>query len=133
MRNRLCATLAIAFAACGGDPKIVSVVANPSMLTAGSTTTLTVAVENVEIGEEGHALTARGLRASDGAATGMHLHTYLDNLESNPLAQVDVTTYPVVIPPATPAGAHTLIVRLHGADHTIFLPEVKSSVGITVQ
>lgn len=130
--------LACSTAACGGDPRIVSVTANPSTIAAGGTITMTVVLENVDdVHSDEHALTARALVAADDEAheeeEGVHIHTYLDSTDVNPLAQTSSTTYPVVVPAATAAGAHQLIVRLHNGDHTIITPEVKASVGVTVQ
>lgn len=135
--NVLPLALTTALAACGdGDPAIVSVTANPTTVAAGGTIQMTVVLENVELeaGEAEHALTQRALRVAHGdEEAGVHLHTYLDDLESNPLAQTSSTSYAIVIPQATATGAHQLIVRLHGADHTILEPQVTSAVGITVQ
>lgn len=137
--NKL-ATFAFAFAlalsACGGDPTIVSVTATPSTVAKGGTVTVTVELENVELGvaEDHAALTARGLRVAHGEEeAGMHLHTYLDDLETNPLAQTSSASFAIVIPLATASGAHQLIVRLHNGDHTILEPQVTKAAAITVQ
>jgi len=100
--------------ACSGDPKIISATATPSILTAGSTVTVAVVLENVELEE-----TPGGLRAAhEEEETSAHLHTYLDDTETNPLAQISAATFPVVIPRATAAGAHQLIVRIRRRDPT---------------
>ncbi len=130
------ALTALALSACGGDPAIVSVTATPSTVAAGGTVNVVVELENVELGEAAaeHALTARGLRAAHGEeTTGMHLHTYLDDLETNPLAQTSVASFDVVIPATATVGAHQLIVRVHNGDHTILEPQVLKSAAITVQ
>jgi hypothetical protein len=124
----------LCLAACGSTPEITSVTANPTTVAAGGTTTLTVVIVGTDLGEHGEAAaTARGLRAADSGAVEMHLHTYLDNTDSNPLVQTASTTFPVFIPVGTAGGAHSLIVRLHNGDHTIYDPEVKSTVAVTVQ
>jgi hypothetical protein len=131
-----CLSLILGFTACGGDPAITSVTANPSTVARGGLTTLTVELENVELGlaADHHGLTARGLQAAHGESpAGMHLHTYLDDLETNPLAQTSSVTFPVIIPLATAVGPHQLIVRLHMSDHTILEPQVLLPVAITVE
>lgn len=127
--------LALVLSACGGDPTIVSVTVTPSTVAKGGTVNVTVELENVELGEaEDHAaLTARGLHTAHGEATGMHLHTYLDDLETNPLAQTSSASFAVVIPQAATSGAHQLIVRIHNGDHTILEPQVTKAAAITVQ
>lgn len=132
----VCLSLVLLTAACGGDPAITSVTANPSIVARGGQTTLTVELENVELGlaEDHHALTARGLHAAHGEEpAGMHLHTYLDDLETNPLAQTSSASFPVFIPLTAAVGPHRLIVRLHMSDHTILEPQVVFPVSITVQ
>ena len=142
MRTSILSTLVLGLAltACGGDPAITAVTLTPSTVAAGGTVNVAVTLENVELGalDAASALTARdttarGLRAAHGDAAGMHLHAYFDNTESNPLVQTSSATFPVVIPAATAAGAHQLIVRLHNHDHTIYEPEVKTSAALTVQ
>lgn len=136
MKMRL-ALLAIAIgaAACGqGEPRIISMTADPPLVVAGSTTTVTLVLENFAVGGAHHGLTARGLRAAEEAGEGDgHIHIYLDNTDQNPLVQSSAEVVPVIIPRATPAGAHTLIGRLQGLDHAIIQPEVKATTSITVQ
>lgn len=137
MRTRIgCLSLILLFTSCGGDPAITSVTVNPSTVVRGGQTTVTVELENVELGlaEDHHALTARGLRSAHGEApAGMHLHTYMDDLETNPLAQTSSVSFPVVIPLTASVGPHQLIVRLHMSDHTILEPQVTFPAPITVE
>ncbi len=134
-RTLLAASALITLVACGGDPAIVSVVANPTTVMRGGTINMTVELENFTLGEGAaeSGLTARGLRATHGEAVGGHIHTYLDDTETNPLAQTTELSYPVVISSSVAPGQHILIVRLHGADHLTLVPEVRATVDITVQ
>lgn len=59
-----------------------------------------------------------------------HVHVYLDDTMVNPLAMLTTSTGEVVID-AEP-GPHTLINRLHGADHKIIEPQIIEEIEITV-
>jgi hypothetical protein len=48
-----------------------------------------------------------------------HVHIYLNDLLTNPLGMPNTETATITIPEDTVAGEHTLIARLHNADHTI--------------
>jgi hypothetical protein len=61
-----------------------------------------------------------------------HVHIYLDDLQTNPLAQEGQTMFNMVIPTDTTDGAHTVIARLHGSDHLIVEPQVTAEVDINV-
>lgn len=65
----------------------------------------------------------------DGPRVG-HVHVYLDDLMTNPLAMITKSTGEVVID--TTAGSHTLISRLHSADHRIIEPQVIDEIEISV-
>ncbi|MCC7382088.1 MAG: hypothetical protein IT384_09670 [Deltaproteobacteria bacterium] len=126
-----------AAAACGGDPAITSFTVTPATVAPGGRVTGTVVVENFEIGHGGSGLTARrsaaALRAANEGEHVGHLHVYFDTTEMNPLVMTSSTTFPVPIPADATRAAHTLIARLHNADHTIVEPEVKATASITVQ
>lgn len=122
-------------AACGAEKPhpTLSAEASPTTVAAGGTTMLTVAVTDFELlppageGQEGHGA------GGDADPNKGHYHVYLDSLETNPIAQDYRTPYELTIPAGTGAGAHTLIVRLNHVDHRFIVPEVKDSIGITVQ
>ncbi|MEX1362435.1 MAG: hypothetical protein AB1Z98_04870 [Nannocystaceae bacterium] len=67
--------------------------------------------------------------AYDGPREG-HVHVYLDDTMVDPLAMLTTATGEVVID-AEP-GTHTLINRLHGADHKIIEPQIIEEIEITV-
>jgi hypothetical protein len=100
--------LGLVLTGCGGGPKIISAVATPNAIPRAGTITMTVEVEDFELGG--------------------HIHTYLDNTETNPLAQTTRTSFPVVISSSTAPGAHKLIVAPHGEDHRTLEPEVAITV-----
>ena len=67
---------------------------------------------------------------SDGA-TG-HIHIYLDDVETNPLAMMGTSMAEITIPVDAEVGTHTLIARLHDASHLILDPEVVETVDLDV-
>ena len=136
MKTQLSFLALVTLAACGGDPAITSVTITPSTIAAGGTVQMTVELDNFELGSGAdqmeHGLSRSALREAHGEEGG-HLHVYLDSTDVNPLVQTSSSSFPVLIPLGTAAGAHTLIVRLHAADHHIIEPEVKASAALTVQ
>ncbi|MEE2829828.1 MAG: hypothetical protein VX498_11625 [Myxococcota bacterium] len=65
-----------------------------------------------------------------------HVHVYLDDLMTDPLGMPTSSTATVELPLDTAAGQHTLIARLHSADHTILRvgdAEVTAELVITVE
>jgi len=119
----------------GGTPTIASVDLSTTTPAAGDTIDVTVTGEH--LGELEESTTSTGMEEmgeeNEPLCLGGHLHVYIDELMSNPIAQQEALAFPVVIPDTTPPGDHTLIVRLHNKDHTIYKPEVTAEVAITVQ
>lgn len=120
------------------DPEILSFEVDPSEIPAGSMATVTIEVENfafsehhtddpmtmgVDHGDEDH---------DAGDVAEGHVHVYLDDLETNPLVMMMSETAELMIPMDTTLGAHTLIARLHDADHLILEPQTTAEVDITV-
>jgi hypothetical protein len=137
---RTLAVVGLVACACGGsDPVISSVSLAPATIAAGGVVTVTVVGDGLDLEAATAAASAglsagrtSGLRAAHGDAMGQHLHAYLDTTDVNPLAMQTRTTFPITIPAGTAAGAHTIIVRLHDAEHAIIQPEVKASAALTV-
>jgi len=125
--------LLLTLAACGSDPAITSISINPTHAKATEKVTMTLEIENFELG---FSTTAAALRAAHGDGdvhdTTGHVHVYFDNLETNPLVQTASTTFQLGIPGDATPGAHKLIARLHRGDHTILEPSVTAEVALTV-
>ena len=112
----------------------------PASVAAGADVTATVEVENFMLvepegghddhGHDDHGHDDHGAEADDNSG---HVHVYLDDLMTNPVAMVGSTSFSITIPDGTAAGAHTLIARLHRADHTILDPEVSMEADLTVE
>lgn len=142
------------FAACGGDaPPTISVTAQPSTFTSGSTVTFTVTVQDFELRPDiDHQMETHGLHqglktsTEDGHEGGDghhdeaneeyvgnagHFHVYLDSVETNPIKQSWDTT--VMLPIVADPGAHTLIFRLNDDSHRFFVPHITATVDVTVQ
>ena len=119
---------------CSSSPKIDAVAVQPATVRAGGQVAVTVTGQNLELDTATAAASLAGLRAAhgDGEAMGMHLHAYLDTTDQNPLVMTMYARFAVTIPAATSPGAHTLIVRLHDAEHMIVTPEVKATAALTV-
>jgi len=60
-----------------------------------------------------------------------HVHVYLDDYMTNPLAMLTTSTGEVIVE-ADP-GSHTLLCRLHGSDHKIIEPQITFDIDIAVQ
>lgn len=122
-----------------GDPAITSLTFTPTTVGPGGDLTGTVVVENWTLtGEEGHTHT-ESLGPSpqadghdEGACNTGHLHVYLDDLMTNPLTQAVTSEFVITIPTDTTLGSHTIMGRLHNADHTIYEPQVIAEVDIEV-
>lgn len=142
--------LATSLAACDSDdpedmpPPELRVTADTTEVAQGGTITLTIEVENFELTHEGEHMHLEleddlDLRSPDAPALAEetydgprigHVHVYLDDVMTNPLAMITTETGEVVID-AEP-GAHTLINRLHAADHTIIEPQIIHEIDINV-
>lgn len=110
-----------------------------TMVAPGETIQATFEVHNFEFSMDGHdhgghdhAQGGDAIEFRAACPTG-HVHIYLNDLETNPVAMQTTSTGDVVIPEDAPVGEHTLIARLHNADHTILEPQVMMELTITVQ
>ncbi|MCO4772132.1 MAG: hypothetical protein KDA24_19015 [Deltaproteobacteria bacterium] len=127
-------------------PSFDEISAAPATVEAGGDIDLTFLVSNFDFSMESEDEHAHGDDDDDdhGDAVDLdgpcpigHVHVYLDDLMTEPLGQPTTPTATVTIPADTPAGEHTLIGRLHGLDHTIFVTddgeEVTAQTTITVE
>jgi len=140
---------------CGGDPALVSAGDLPDTAAAGDMMTLAFEVEFFEFsgdggGHEGHdhgdhdhgdehedhgdhddekvSVTSE----ETGCFVG-HVHVYLDDLMTDPVAQLTTESGEVMLPADVEAGEHRLIMRLHDATHRIIEPQVVLEHTFTVQ
>ncbi|MCA9705730.1 MAG: hypothetical protein KDK70_07775 [Myxococcales bacterium] len=131
-------------AMCPGDPELHAFDLSATMVAPGDTIQATFEVHNFTFTmEEGHEhfqgdpeplefRAADHADHADGCLVG-HVHIYLDDLMTNPIAMQTFAEGDVVIPADTTPGEHQLIARLHNADHTIIEPQVTLEQTITVQ
>jgi len=124
----------VVMGACGEDtppPEILSVEVTPSTVAPGGTVNVAVELAHFEFTEEheDHEAPKHG----EGGDNVGHIHVYLDDLMTNPLAMPIEAAFDVTVPADTELGAHTLILRLHDADHLIIEPEVTADAAITVE
>lgn len=146
---------------CDGEPELLKVTA-PDSAAAGGTITMAFEVAHFEFSREGSGHEDGGheggghdgdedgghegaqpsddneLRAADStsAETGCfvgHVHVYVDDLMSNPIAQITVESADVVLPDDLAPGEHRLINRLHAASHKIIEPQVILEHVITIE
>ena len=111
---------------CAGAAAIGTFTITPATVAAGGQVNAQLVVSNFLLGHHdggGHAH----------ACPNGHVHIYLDDLLTNPLAMPDEASSTVTIPAGTPAGEHQLIARLHGSDHKILKPEVSATAKIVVE
>lgn len=116
----------------GGEPMFTAFSVSPTTVAAGGAVEASIDGEHLgELAEtESGAAEEHG---HGGDCPGGHLHVYLDDLMTNPLAMVGAKSFQLTIPEETAAGEHILIVRLHNKDHTILTPEVTAQTAITVE
>lgn len=62
-----------------------------------------------------------------------HVHLYIDDLETNPVAQIVNPSARVTLPEDLEPGEHTWIARLHNAEHFIIEPQVVREQPFTVE
>lgn len=133
-------------AECPGAPELLAFELSATTVAPGDTLTATFEVDNFVFsmeGDHGHLSRAPGqplvFRSGDhdeddlSACTVGHVHIYIDDLMTNPLAQQTHPEGDFVIPADATAGEHRLIARLHSADHKIIEPQVILEQPITVQ
>ncbi|MEM6996173.1 MAG: DUF6130 family protein [Myxococcota bacterium] len=141
---------------CEGEPELVSVQA-PDTAAPGDAIEMTFEVNNFEFSREGdghdhdHDHEDHGddgdpaapgddveFRAVDpiSAETGCfvgHVHVYIDDVMTNPVAQLTVESGSVTLPDDLEPGEHRLINRLHDSTHKIIEPQVIVEHTITIQ
>lgn len=124
-----------------GAPVIESLALSPTTVAPGDEIAGTVVVQNFELSGEADHQHAQGLDRwpqdtgdhGTSECAGGHLHVYLDDVMTNPLAMPVTGEFTFTIPTGTAAGAHTILGRLHNRDHTIVEPQVIEEVDITVE
>jgi len=147
-------------AVCPGAPELLTVQA-PDTAAAGDSITVSFEVENFEFSMEGehdhgehdhdeHDHDSGGEESGDHGSGGFefrageamstetgcyvgHVHVYVDDLMTDPIAQVTVPSADIVLPTDLTPGAHTFIYRLHDATHKIITPEVIVERTLTIQ
>jgi len=143
--------LLVLLVACGGsepmEPEILSFVVDPEVAAQGEEVTATFELAHFTLtGEEGHAHEEDGMGDMDGMEDGEHeghdshdgetqmghVHIYLDDLETNPLAMQTELVGTFIVPEDTEIGEHTLIARLHDSDHLIIEPQVTAEFDLDV-
>jgi hypothetical protein len=118
----------------GGDPSFTEFTVTPATVAAGDS--VDVVIDGDHLGElEATSDGSMEMAGEEEESTcaGGHVHIYLDDLETNPLSMQEAKAFPMTIPADTEPGTHTLIVRLHNKDHTIYDPEVSMETTITVE
>ena len=140
--------VASAVAACGGGtPPTIAVTASATTFTSGSTVTFSIAVTDFELrmppDASGHSSHSKKLTAAneghdhghdkgdDYFTDGGHFHIYLDTTDTNPLRQGWHSQ--LEMPIRTSPGSHKLIFRLNDDNHRFFVPQITSTVDITVE
>lgn len=130
---------------CPGEPELREMTA-PETVAAGEEIEVAFEVHNFEFsmeGEHGHDLQRDedeqfrdGDHGDEGSQSGCilgHVHLYVDDLMTNPIAQLTHAEEHIEIPDDIEPGAHTFIARLHSADHKIIEPQVVLEKAFTVQ
>lgn len=132
---------------CGGDPELISAGDLPDTAAAGDTMTLAFEVEFFEFSggdddhdhdhdhdHDGHGDDGKVSVTSEetGCFLG-HVHVYLDDLMTDPIAQIVTAEGDITLPDDIEAGDHRLIMRLHDASHRIIEPQVTLEHMFTVQ
>ena len=126
--------------ACGEEtvlpPELVSFTVDPAIAQAGDELTTTVEVAHFTLtgeAEHTHDETATDDHAGEDSSDAMgHVHIYLDDLETNPLAMQVTSVGTIIVPEDTEFGAHVLIGRLHDASHLIIEPQVILEIDLEI-
>lgn len=131
---------------CGGEPELISAGDLPDTAAAGDMLMMAFEVEYFEFSMEGAGHDHDHDAHDDGGEeekvsaisdeTGCyvgHVHVYLDDLMTDPLAQITTPEGSVMLPDDIEAGDHRLILRLHDATHRIIEPQVILEHMFTVQ
>jgi hypothetical protein len=116
-----------------GPPPTLSISLDPTTITEGGTTTLTVSVTNFELVDPGagHAHDGDDHHDEGGVAQQGHYHVYLDTTDENPLIMASTPSLVLAIDAAP--GDHSIIVRLNDNEHKIIQPEVRASAELVVE
>ncbi len=112
-------------------PEIESWTVDPLTVMPGDEVTSTFTFQHFELtGEESE----DGHEHEDGDSDDNHghVHIYWDDLETNPLLMQVISEDVLTIPSDADDGPHTLIARLHNAEHLIIEPQVIEEIEITV-
>lgn len=117
----------------GGDPEFTDLTVTPSTMAAGDSVDLAIDGDHLGELEESSDGAMEEDEEEESHCPGGHLHVYLDDLQTNPVTMQEAMAFPLTIPEDTEVGDHTLIVRLHNKDHTIYEPEVTIEADITVE
>lgn len=118
----------------GGEPVFTAFDVAPTTAAAGDTVDITVAGDHLgDLAASSDGSMEEEGEEEESACLGGHLHIYLDDLETNPITMQEALAFPVTLPTELEAGVHTLIVRLHNHDHTIYEPEVTRETELTVE
>ena len=121
---------------CAGEPALLGMTL-PEALGASDVFEATFEVENFEFSMEGDGDHGTGgHHDGDADATGClvgHVHLYVDDLMTNPIAQQTFAIGVVTLPSDISAGEHTFIARLHDASHLIIEPQITLEQTFTVQ
>ncbi|NCG19552.1 MAG: hypothetical protein GWP91_11145 [Rhodobacterales bacterium] len=130
----------LALCACGEQtvlpPELVSFTVDPAIAQAGDELTTTVEVAHFTLtGEEEHAHDEMAMddhHDGDGSDATGHVHIYLDDLETSPLAMQVTSVGTLIIPEGTELGDHVLIGRLHDSSHLIIEPQVILEIDLQI-
>lgn len=110
------------------DPELISLAVDPDVAELGQEVTSTVVVKNFTLaGEVGHSHDEgedHDEDHKDGEIQTGHVHIYLDDLETNPLAMQVEAVGTFIVPEDAEIGEHVLIGRLHDSDHLIIEPQI---------
>ena len=136
---------------CPGDPELLSMEL-PDMIAAGAEFEASFEVRHFEFSMEGghdhddhdhdghdaqhpdddRFRAGETISAETGCTIG-HVHLYVDDLETNPVAQIVDPSAMLTLPEDIEPGEHTWIARLHDAEHFIIEPQVVREQPFTVE
>jgi len=126
---------------CGGsepmEPEILSFVVDPEVAAQGEEVTATFELAHFNLtGDDGHSHDEHmGDHHDEGEDADMqsgHVHIYLDDVETNPLAMQTELVSTFTVPEDAEIGEHVLIARLHNADHLIIEPQVTAEIDFDI-
>ncbi len=114
-------------------PELTSFMLDPTSGPVGTVVTSTVMVAHFSLtGEDGdHDDEHHEGEDHDAELTG-HVHVYMDDLMTEPVIMQTTMVGEFTLADDLAVGSHTLIARLHGADHLIIEPQVTAEVSFEV-